>query len=110
LPMSSEWSLPFRFYNQNFVYISYVSHTLYIPRTSHPPRFDHRNSIEVKCSDYEAPHSAVSSVHYLKICLDSLLTYYHPFIIQGHPIITIGRCVIETVSPNDNNQSNMILV
>jgi hypothetical protein len=34
--MSSKWSLPFRFYNQNIVCI-YLSHACYMFRLSHPP-------------------------------------------------------------------------
>jgi hypothetical protein len=34
---SSEWSLRFRFSDQNFVCISYLSHACYIPRPYHPP-------------------------------------------------------------------------
>jgi len=34
---SSEWSLPFRFSDQNFVCISHLSHTYYKPHPSHPP-------------------------------------------------------------------------
>jgi len=30
-PRSSKWPLPFRFSNQNIVYISHLSHALYMP-------------------------------------------------------------------------------
>jgi hypothetical protein len=43
--MSSELSLPFRFFNQNIVCISHLSHACYISRLSHRPWFDHPNNI-----------------------------------------------------------------
>jgi hypothetical protein len=42
---SSEWSLPFRLFNQNFVCISHLPHTCYIPCPPHPPLFDQPNDI-----------------------------------------------------------------
>jgi len=42
---STLWSLPFRFSDQNFVYISHLSHACYMPRPSHPPWLDHPNRI-----------------------------------------------------------------
>jgi hypothetical protein len=50
-PGSSNWSLPFRFPNQNPVYTSPVPHKCYMPRPSHSSRFWHPNNIgwEVKC-------------------------------------------------------------
>jgi len=30
MPRSSEWSLPFRFYNQNIMYMSHLSHACYV--------------------------------------------------------------------------------
>jgi hypothetical protein len=45
MPASSEWSLTFRFPNQNIVCISHLFHTHYMSRTSHPPWFDHPNNI-----------------------------------------------------------------
>jgi hypothetical protein len=35
MPMSSEWSLPFRISEQNFTYIPHVSYACYMPRASH---------------------------------------------------------------------------
>jgi hypothetical protein len=37
MPRSSKWSHPFRFSDQNFVYISHLSHACYMPYPSHPP-------------------------------------------------------------------------
>jgi hypothetical protein len=45
---SSEWSLPFRISNRNFVRISHLPHARYMPRPSHPPWFDHLNNIYVE--------------------------------------------------------------
>jgi len=47
LPMhrSSMWSFPFRFTNQNFVYVSHFSYACYLPHPSHSPWLDHPNSI-----------------------------------------------------------------
>jgi hypothetical protein len=42
---SSKWYLPFRFSNQNFVCISYVTHAWYMLLQSHPPWLDHPHSI-----------------------------------------------------------------
>jgi hypothetical protein len=44
-PRSFEWSLPFRFTNQNCVCISHSSRACYISHPSHPPWFDHPNDI-----------------------------------------------------------------
>jgi hypothetical protein len=40
--MSSEWSLPFRFSDQHFVYISHLPHACYMTHPSHPS-YDHPN-------------------------------------------------------------------
>jgi hypothetical protein len=44
-PRSFEWSRPFRFSKQSIVCISYLSHTCYMPRSSHPPRLHHPNIV-----------------------------------------------------------------
>jgi len=44
-PSSSELSVPFRFSDQNLLYISYLSHACYMLLPSHPPWFDHLNNI-----------------------------------------------------------------
>jgi hypothetical protein len=36
-PKSSEWTLPFRFPDKNFISISHLSHACYMPHQSHPP-------------------------------------------------------------------------
>jgi len=36
-PRSSEWFLPFRFSDQNFICISHLSNSCYMPCPSHPP-------------------------------------------------------------------------
>jgi hypothetical protein len=36
-PRSSEWSLPFRFHDQNFVCTSHLTHAYHMPHSSHPP-------------------------------------------------------------------------
>jgi hypothetical protein len=45
MPTSSEWSLTFRFSNQNTVCISHPSSACYMPSPSHPPLFYHHNNI-----------------------------------------------------------------
>ena len=45
LCLSSKWSLSFRFPHQNPVSICLLLHTLHMPCPSHPPSFDHRNTI-----------------------------------------------------------------
>jgi len=46
-PMSSsfEWSLPFRFSDENIICISHLSYEFYMPRPSHYPWFDYPNNI-----------------------------------------------------------------
>jgi hypothetical protein len=44
-PRSSEWSLPFRLSNWNFVNISHLLHAYYMVRPYHPPCFGHPNNI-----------------------------------------------------------------
>jgi len=46
----SNWSLPFRFSNQNIVFISHLPHACCMSRPSHPARFDRPNNI--RCSVY----------------------------------------------------------
>jgi len=54
MPMSSEWSLPFRFSDQNFLRISHLTHACYMLRPSRPLWLDHLNnamwSVEVMFS------------------------------------------------------------
>jgi len=45
-PKFSEWSLPFRFSDQNVLCISYLSHLCYMPRPSYPSSIDHPNNLE----------------------------------------------------------------
>jgi len=42
---SSEWFLSFRFPDQNFIYISHLSHAWYMPRSSRSSRSDDPNNI-----------------------------------------------------------------
>jgi hypothetical protein len=44
-PRSSEWSLPFRFSNENIACIFNLSHACYISSPSHLSWFDHPNNI-----------------------------------------------------------------
>jgi hypothetical protein len=44
-PRSSKWSPPLMLSSQTFVYISHLSHAIYMPRQSPPPWFDHPNNI-----------------------------------------------------------------
>jgi hypothetical protein len=41
--MSSRWSLPFRFFDQNFLCIYHLTHPRYMPLPSLPPWFNHLN-------------------------------------------------------------------
>jgi hypothetical protein len=45
MPKTSEWFLPFRYSNQNFVCTFHLSHACYVPCTSHPPCPYHPNNI-----------------------------------------------------------------
>jgi hypothetical protein len=44
MPRSSEWSLPFRFSDHNFVCVSHLSNACNMSRPSHPPSFEHCNN------------------------------------------------------------------
>jgi len=44
-PTSSDWCFPFRFTDQNCVYILHPSHACYMSRPSHPPWFHDPNNI-----------------------------------------------------------------
>jgi len=44
-PRSSEWFLPFRFSDQNIVWISRLPHSCYMPRPRYRPSFDRPNDI-----------------------------------------------------------------
>jgi hypothetical protein len=44
-PRSSEWCLPFKFSDQNFVYISHLSHPYHTSQKSHPSKIYHLNNI-----------------------------------------------------------------
>jgi len=50
LTWSSEWSLPFWFFDQNFVCISHLTYACYIPCPSHLPRLD-RLTVLVKVKE-----------------------------------------------------------
>jgi hypothetical protein len=63
-PRSFEWSFLFRFYDQKFICISYVSYVCYMPRPSHPPWFDHPNNI-------------LWSVQIMKLIMQSSATSHH---------------------------------
>jgi hypothetical protein len=43
-PISSEWSLPFRFSNRIVLFVSCLSCTCYMPHQSHLPPFDRANN------------------------------------------------------------------
>jgi hypothetical protein len=43
MPWSSKWSLPFKFSNQNFLWISYFSHACHMPYPTHPSWYDYLN-------------------------------------------------------------------
>jgi len=60
---SSEWSLSFRFSDQNVVYTPHLSHACYMPRPSYSPPLNHINNIlwSIRCTSYETPHCAVFS-------------------------------------------------
>jgi len=47
---SSEWSLPFRFSDQNLLCLYHLYHLCYMPRPSYPPWVDHPNYIWVTVS------------------------------------------------------------
>jgi hypothetical protein len=44
-PRSSDWSLPFRSSDQNFVFISHLSYAYYMPHPSNSAGIDHPNNI-----------------------------------------------------------------
>ena len=65
-PGSFKWSLSLRFSYQNSVYYSPLSHTCYMPRSSHSPRYDHRMIFgeeyrSLSSSTCSFPHSPVTS-------------------------------------------------
>ena len=55
----SEWSLTFRFSNQNPICIFVLSHMCHMPCLSHTPWFHHTNHTFVKHKDCEAPQWAL---------------------------------------------------
>jgi len=61
MAISSEWSAPFRFSNQNIVCISHISHASSMPYLPHPALLYHPNSVFLKCRSYEAPRCTVFS-------------------------------------------------
>jgi len=67
MPISSEWSLPFRFSNQNFVYISHLSLACYIPPLSHPLWLHHLDNIwwRIQAVKLLIMHSYPASCHFL---------------------------------------------
>jgi hypothetical protein len=79
---SSEWSLPFRFSDQSFVYILHLSDACYMHRTSHSPWFDHYNNIwwSVQVMKLLTMQSSPASWHFFP-----LRSKYSP----QHPVIKI---------------------
>jgi hypothetical protein len=45
MPVSSKWSLSFRFSHPNPIYASPLPHTCYMPRPAHYSWFDHPTNI-----------------------------------------------------------------
>jgi len=77
--MSSKWSLPFRFSNQNIACISHLSHPCYIPCPFHPPWAYH-------------PNNTWCSIQVMKLFICSLLQSLTPSLLLGpyspqHPVI-----------------------
>jgi hypothetical protein len=66
---SSEWSLCFRFPNQDIVCISHLAHPFYTPRPLHFPWFDHRNNIfrSVQVTKLLIMQSSPASHHFLPL-------------------------------------------
>jgi len=90
-PRSSKWSLPFRFFNQNIVCISHLSHPCYMP-PSHPLSFNYPNNIRWSITSYEAPRYAVCS----SLPLPSALL--RPHILLSTPFLnTFNLCSSLTV-------------
>ena len=75
MPVSSRWSLPFRFPHQNPFCISLLAHTCYMPHPSHSPCPDHLNIFMVRSIFLEAPHYMYSPVSH----------YCHPLGIKYFP-------------------------
>jgi hypothetical protein len=67
--MSTEWSLPFRFSDQNCVSTSHLSHTCCMHRSSHPPWCDHPNNIwwSVQVMKLLNMQSSLVSCHFLPL-------------------------------------------
>jgi hypothetical protein len=73
---SSEWFLPFRFSDQNFVSISHLSHSWYMPYPSHPPWFDHPNNIwSVEVMKLLTVQCLAVSLLGLNVLLSTLFSY-----------------------------------
>jgi hypothetical protein len=51
-PWSSKWSLSLRFLHQNPIHTSTLPHTCYMPRQSHPSRFDYSKKYWARGRDY----------------------------------------------------------
>jgi hypothetical protein len=84
-PRSSEWSLPFRFSNQNTLCISRLFHACYMPRLSHHPWFDHRNDTFL-----QPPTPSPSQHLVLKHSPYSSVRCERP----SHPYKTTGRIIV----------------
>jgi len=83
MPRSSEWFLPFRFPNQNIIFISHLSNACYKPRPSHPHWLDHPNNIRrsVQVTELFIMLSSPASCRFL--ALRSKFSPQHP--VLKHP-------------------------
>jgi hypothetical protein len=83
MPLSSAWSLPFRFPDQNFVCISHLFHACCMSHPSHTPRFDHPNNIWRSVQVMKLLIMKFSSVSYHFLPLRSKYSPQHP--VLKHP-------------------------
>jgi hypothetical protein len=76
---SSEWSLPFRFLDQNFVRVSHL-HACCMPRPPYPPWFHHLNNIwwSVWVKKLLVVYSSLASRYFLRLM--SKYSPQHPFL------------------------------
>jgi len=105
MPVSSKWSLPFQFSNQNTVYISHLFQACYMPCSSHP-WVDHPNNIwwSVQVRKLLTMQSSPASSHFL--LLRCKCSPQHPVLKHyicsslstadhiSHPYKTMGKILI----------------
>lgn len=124
MPTSSMRYLLFKVFRPTLFILSHLSCACYMLRPSHP-RYDHRSNVWRGIS--EAPHSAISSLHLLRLSLGSSILFSDSFsntvnffvcinwdvgsvVCTGHNMVTTCRTVISRVTQGPDPKIRVLFI